>query len=246
MWNAPGDGGSVILTARSTDGAATFGAATTVPGSAAPGNRGWTSIATTGNGRTSVLWLDHRDTARPGATGDGAHAHHMPAPPAAPSRASGVARAQQSQLYLGLSSEGSPRPVTRGVCYCCKTALIATPGGGLAAAWRHVYEDHHRDIAFAFAADGRTFQAPVRISRDGWALDGCPENGPALAVDAAGLVHAVWPTRVRTAAGTESLGLFHASTPDGRVFTPRQALPTTGTAYHPAMSATAGNGLVVA
>ena len=34
----------------------------------------------------------------------------------------------------------------------------------------------------------------VRVSEDGWAINGCPDDGPAMAVDRAGTVHIVWPT----------------------------------------------------
>jgi hypothetical protein len=49
-------------------------------------------------------------------------------------------------------------------------------------------------IAFTLSRDGgRTFASPIRVSDDHWVLDGCPENGPALAVDASRRVHLVWP-----------------------------------------------------
>ena len=42
----------------------------------------------------------------------------------------------------------------KGVCYCCKTAMVAAPGGVLYAAWRHVFEGNLRDIAFTSSRDG--------------------------------------------------------------------------------------------
>ena len=67
---------------------------------------------------------------------------------------------------------------------------------------------------------GRTFGAPVRVSHDRWHIDGCPENGPALAVDRSGALHVMWPTLVKEK-GTEVLALFHAISTDGRGVTPR-------------------------
>ena len=68
-------------------------------------------------------------------------------------------------------------------------------------------------------------------------LDGCPENGPSIAVDARGVVHIVWPTLVKgssTAADADpALGLFYATTRDGKTFTPRVRIPTDGTPRHP-------------
>ena len=97
----------------------------------------------------------------------------------------------------------------------------------LVAAWRHVYPGDLRDIAFAISRDGgRSFSAPSRVSEDGWAINGCPDDGPALVVDAGGVTHIVWPTVI---AGDEPVGaLFYASTRDGQRFTPRVRIPTLG------------------
>ncbi len=73
---------------------------------------------------------------------------------------------------------------------------------------------------------GTTFSPAARISEDGWQLDGCPDDGPAMAVDRNNVVHIVWPTVI---GGDNPEGaLFHASTKDGRRFTPRRRIPTLG------------------
>jgi hypothetical protein len=119
------------------------------------------------------------------------------------------------------------RELTTGVCYCCKTALAVAPDGALYAAWRHVYSDNIRDIAMAVSRDGgRTFSEPVRVSEDRWQLNGCPDDGPAIAIDRSGLVHIVWPTVID---GPSPQGaLFYSTTRDGRTFTPRVRVPTLG------------------
>lgn len=239
VWTARESAGTRLLTARSRDGGKTFGATTVVAGSDAAGNRGWESLAVTPNGTPIVLWLDHRET----AAASSGHAHGT-AHEAAP-RADGVARAQLSQLFIGATDGSLPaRSLARGVCYCCKTSLASGPGGAVYAAWRHVYDGNQRDIAFAASVDGgRTFRAPARVSHDRWQIDGCPENGPALAVDGT-RVHVVWPTLV-TERGRETLKLFHASTTDGRSFSPRAAVPVSGQAYHPQAAAGRGGSLTV-
>ena len=117
----------------------------------------------------------------------------------------------------------------------------------LVAAWRHVYPGDLRDIAFAISRDGgRSFSAPSRVSEDGWAINGCPDDGPALVVDAGGVTHIVWPTVI---AGDEPVGaLFYASTRDGQRFTPRVRIPTLGSPkpMHPQMALAADGTLVVA
>ena len=154
-----------------------------------------------------------------------------------------------SKLYVARLDGAAPVAVTGGVCYCCKTALAAdghgTPGK-LYVAWRHVYPGNLRDIAFSTSRDGgRTFDAPVRVSEDQWAIAGCPDDGPAMGVDGTGRAHVVWPT-VITEGGEMVKTLFHASTPDGRRFTARQRIPAEGQANHPQIAvASDGSPIVV-
>ncbi len=133
------------------------------------------------------------------------------------------------------------------MCYCCKTALATAPGGLVYTAWRHVYPGNIRDIAFSMSRDGgRSFAAPVRVSADQWQLAGCPDDGPAMAVDASGVVHLVWPTVVQ--GSTPEGGLFYASTRDGRTFTARQRVPTLGSPKpsHPQITVSGDGRLAVA
>jgi len=71
------------------------------------------------------------------------------------------------------------------------------------------------------------------VSEDNWVLNGCPENGPAVAVDQANAIHVVWPTLVHDAGGAETLALFYTTSRDGRLFTKRQRIPTEGVPRHP-------------
>ena len=81
---------------------------------------------------------------------------------------------------------------------------------------------------------GDTFETPVRVSEDKWVLDGCPENGPALAVGPQGRIHLVWPTLVSgtTADSEPALALFYSTSDDGRRFTARERLATEGMPGH--------------
>jgi hypothetical protein len=248
VWTTKGEAGTRIVSAESRDGGKTFAGPTLVPGTDAKGNRGWESVAIERDGRVAALWLDHRETASGGMSGAHAgHAAHQPGAHAAQPQTDGVARAQLSKLFFGrVSATAAPTAITGGVCYCCKTALVAGADGSLYAAWRHVYPGNRRDIAFTVSRDaGRSFSAPVRISEDQWQLDGCPENGPALAVDTSNRVHVVWPTLVQEA-GRETLALFYAMSRDGRTFTPRVRIPSAGAAYHPQLTLSSSGTLVVA
>jgi hypothetical protein len=245
VWTARGETGTRLLFATSDSGARAFSRAAPVPGSEAPGNRGWEAAAVDARGRVAAIWLDHRELAAPSTATtpmahDGqAHTGH--------GDVDAVVRAQRSKLYFTRIGEAGAEAIAGGVCYCCKTALASGADGSIYAAWRHVYPGNIRDIAFAASRDGAGFAAPVRVSEDHWVLDGCPENGPAIAVDRANRVHIVWPTLVTGAAqGSEpGLALFYAATADGRRFGARQPIPTEGTPRHPQVAAGRDGGLLI-
>jgi hypothetical protein len=223
--------GTTIRFARSMDGGRTFGASQAASKPGAPGNRGWHTMTIDRRGDVEIAWLDHRDMAGP----DGAH--QMDA--SAHGTADGAVMAQRSGFYVahvraGAGAVPAEQRVTTGVCYCCKTAIAAASDGAIVAAWRHVYPGNIRDITFSRAADGRAFSAPVRVSSDKWQLDGCPDDGPAIALDAANVTHIVWPTMTKNSAdGAPTLAIFYATSRDGSSFTPRAPLPTSGVAHHP-------------
>lgn len=239
VWTTKGTAGTKLLSATSLDGGRTFSTSALVPGTDAAGNRGWEALGVGPGGRFVSAWLDHRKLAQPQQTAMAGEHHHeggaMPAKSATPT--DGVAMAQLSQLYVApLDGSVAPQAVTGGVCYCCKTAIAAGPGNSLYLAWRHVYASNMRDIAFTVSRDGgRTFAAPVRVSEDKWQIEGCPDDGPAMVVDRQGTVHVIWPSVV-TERGGPVKALFHASTRDGRTFSPRERIPTAGQANHPQLA----------
>ncbi len=249
VWTSRTPTGTRLLSARSDNAGQSFGPAAPLPGSEASGNRGWESVTTTRDGAVVALWLDHRDSSssrsKSGARNHEEHQHLHSATPT-----DGVARAQLSRLFFAtLGKADSPRSITGGVCYCCKTAIATDASGGVYAAWRHVYPGNVRDIAFTKSVDGgRNFTPPVRISNDNWVLDGCPENGPAMAVDRNQRIHVVWPTLVPGASPSRepTLALFYATSPDGRSFTARQQIPTEGVPRHPQIALGDKGELIVA
>jgi hypothetical protein len=264
VWTTKGANGTKLLQSRSDDGGRTFGSSALVPGSDAAGNRGWEAIAVDPGGRVDAVWLDHRELANDSTM---ATAHHDPAAAAAtaPARASdakpdGVAMAQRSKLFFAsLDGTAAPRAVTGGVCYCCKTALATGTGGWIYAAWRHVYPGNLRDMAFTLSRDGgRTFAPPVRVSEDKWMLEGCPDDGPSMAVDAKQRIHIVWPTLItddsspraqrspRLNVVEPTIALFYAMSTDGKQFSARQRIPAEGLPHHPRIAVGPDGALTVA
>ena len=240
VWRSKREQTNIRL-ARSTDGGRTFAAATTVEAAGAAGERGWHSVAVGPDGRIHTIWLDHRGLAPPPGAAPHVHGAHK-------GSMDGVAMAQRSALYYA-SAEATTAPereLTRGVCYCCKTAVAASPRGRVYAAWRHVYAGNIRDIGFIASRDGgRTFGEPRRVSEDGWQIAGCPDDGPSMVAGSDERVHVVWPTVI---GGAEPRGaLFYASTTDGESFSERLRIPTFGgpKPTHPQI-VTADHRLVVA
>ena len=202
LWTSKGSAGTTLLSARSDDGGKTFSKSALVPDTDAPGNRGWYSAAADGSGSVYAAWLDHRE--------------------------------QESKLYVGSIADGLPAKGIAGVvCYCCKTAIATGADDAIFTAWRHVYPGNVRDIAFSMSRDrGKTFAPPIRVSEDRWVLDGCPDDGPAMAIDTAGVAHVAWPSLVDRPEPHKEI--FYAWTSDGRPFTPRVRITVAGrNAAHP-------------
>jgi hypothetical protein len=242
LWTSRSQAGTEVKLSRSHNGGRTFNPPVALQSPSAAGDRGWPSLALDDQGSAHAIWLDHRGLAAHGS--GGGHAAHR-----AGAAMDGVAMAQRSSLFYSpaRASASMERELAKGVCYCCKTALAVGARGELYAAWRHVYPGNFRDIAFTVSRDrGQTFAPPVRVSEDEWAINACPDDGPAIGVDKHGTIHIVWRTLV---GGANPEGaLFYASTRDGRTFTPRVRIPTLGSLNptHPQLVVDRAGRIVVA
>jgi hypothetical protein len=232
VWASRANESSRIRMARSTDGGKVFLPAVTLHQEGLAGARGWQAVAIGPDAVIHALWLDGRH-----AGAGMAHHHDSSGAKAMPEAA---ASPRQDIMHASWSANGSliETEVAPNVCFCCKTSIAVGPDHSFYAAWRHIYPTSMRDIAVARSADGgRTFEAPTRVSLDDWQLSGCPDDGPAMVVDAANVIHVVWPTLVP--GNTPSKGIFYAySTDRGKSFSPRQRLddPQGTSAAHPAIA----------
>lgn len=98
-------------------------------------------------------------------------------------------------------------------CDCCQTGVAAL-GDTLIVVYRGRSDDEIRDIEVVRRVDGE-WTSPVRVHRDGWRIDACPVNGPAIAA-AEGRVLVAW----FTAAGGEARVFGVVSTDGGASFGP--------------------------
>jgi hypothetical protein len=117
---------------------------------------GFVSLIPTPDGKLAAIWLDGRNMASE-EEGD------------------------MALMYTTIAANGTIGPeveIDKRTCECCKTSLTSTPGG-LVAVYRDRSDKEIRDIAIVRYANGKWSQ-PQILANDGWEIDGCPINGPAV------------------------------------------------------------------
>jgi hypothetical protein len=115
---------------------------------------------------------------------------------------------------LDLEGQLGPETILDGrVCDCCQTDA-AVAEGATVVLYRDRSSEEVRDISVVRLVDG-TWSEPRPLARDGWEINGCPVNGPAVA--AAGReVAAAW----FTAANEKSRVSVAFSADSGATFRP--------------------------
>lgn len=130
-----------------------------------------------------------------------------------------------SLLLVSTSSDGGgtfgkPVVAAANVCPCCRPAIAASASGRWYLAWRTVDPDQTRDIVVATSTDGGLkWSPPVRVSNDGWKINGCPHSGPSLLAYQSDL-YIAWFTE----AGDKSRLYWSHSSDAGQTFAPRSDL----------------------
>ncbi len=112
------------------------------------------------SGDVYIAWLDGRDkkTNRPGT----------------------------SSLYIARSKDrgatfSKNMKVAGDICPCCRPSIAFGRSGEIFVAWRHVYAQHERVIVVASSRDGgETWSEPVRVTQQGWKINGCAHAGPSI------------------------------------------------------------------
>ncbi len=208
-WTEPGprqetlgDRPMRFLVAHSQDGGATFTEPVCMHGPAAV-RPNFTGLFAAADGTTACTWLDRMQQPLCGILGEKA------------------AVGTEELVY-------SPADGGKGICPCCDLDVARTPTGVNLVAFRHSLGGN-RDIYLARGKDGAAFEKPVAVGPDHWAFDGCPHDGPSLALNG-DRVHVAW---MSAHSGHQQVYLADAAVAD-QTFTPRPlSPPSTGEQGHP-------------
>jgi hypothetical protein len=186
-----------IRLARSDDGER-FSVPITVHQDRAEITHRFESMLVAGDGRVLLAWIDKRDLEKAKA---------------------GKEAYRGAAIYAAVSTDGGrsfqpEKKLADHSCECCRLTSASDADGAPLFMWRHVFAPNERDHAIVrIKADGSP-EAVQRATFDRWKIDGCPHHGPSLAVDAAGVRHAVW---------------FNQKDGEGRVFYGRLSTDAAGT-----------------
>ena len=154
-----------VQVARSGDGGLTWSQPASPHRDGTLTEHGFVSLVARPGGALEAAWLDGRGT----SPGDGGHDHGGGA---------------MTLRYAAIGPDGAPERealLDPRVCDCCQTDAAVTPDGPLVV-YRDRSEGEVRDIAIVRRRDGH-WTAPLPVARDGWQIEGCPVNGPAVAAD---------------------------------------------------------------
>ena len=159
--NGASASGYNLRLARSADEGRTWSAPFSPHHDGTATQHGFASLFDTGAG-LGVIWLDGR-AMKPGAGPDDEGTGDM-----------GLRGAHFDRAWKQKSEDAiDPR-----VCECCPTAAAVTTDGAILA-YRNRSADEVRDI-YVSRFTGEAWTVPAPVHADGWKIDGCPVNGPAI------------------------------------------------------------------
>ncbi|MCE9568340.1 MAG: glycoside hydrolase [Planctomycetes bacterium] len=164
----PNNAGMRMLLATSTDTGTTFGEPQTVH-SGEGAKPTFTSFARGLGGALACAWLDDRGGNQQ--------------PFASVRSADATAFTPELLVYPGQAGKG--------VCPCCPTSTAFAADGTLYVAFRNI-NDGYRDIAVSRLRPGQSaFEGPFNVVEKTWKFEGCPHDGPSIAV-VGDTLHVVW------------------------------------------------------
>ena len=163
--SAAGPAAYDTVLARSRDGGMTWAQITRVNTEGKDSYSGFAALWPRTLDSIGIAWLDGRGK----SGGHGAH------------EGGGDMQLRANGYDLDLA-RGVDTVVDARVCDCCQTDVALTAEGPLLV-WRDRGDDEVRDIAAARLQDDGRWTAPRTVHADGWKIDACPVNGPAVAAN---------------------------------------------------------------
>lgn len=157
-----------VALARSRDGGMTWNQITRVNDDATPSEHGFAALWPRSANAIGIAWLDGREQQAAHDDEQKHEAHH-----------GGAMQLRANGFDMDLA-RGADAVVDARSCDCCQTDAVPTDRGVLLA-WRDRSEDELRDIVVARLQDDGAWTTPVTVHADGWKVEACPVNGPAIA-----------------------------------------------------------------
>ena len=151
-----------VRLAWSKDGGRTWSPPTSPHHDGTQTEHGFASLFQAPGAGLGLVWLDGRTT-------------NPEAPEGSPEAGNMGLRAA---VYGPDGKQRSETVVAARVCECCSTATALT-SEGVIVAFRNRSDKEVRDIYVSRLVDGR-WSAPTPVHNDGWRINACPINGPAL------------------------------------------------------------------
>ncbi len=150
-----------VRIAQSSDGGATWSEGSVLHRDRSAAEHGFVALWHAPGDSVAAGWLDGRHmTAGEGGHGKGA-------------------MSVQSVSVASTGALGAEEPIDLRACDCCQVAATVAASGPVVA-YRDRTEDEIRDIAVVRQVDGK-WTSPSVVHPDGWRIEACPVNGPALA-----------------------------------------------------------------
>jgi hypothetical protein len=193
--SGPGRHANDVNLSISRDGGETWGKAIVPHGDRTPAERGFVSVAAAKGGiavvwiKGSMMMMDSTSmkhgsgeamNSAASRHGSGDHKHLE----GGDRHASGQMTASKMEsslisITIGLDGTlGKEVLLDSRVCECCQTAAAQTPDG-VAVVYRDRSDKEVRDISIVRLKRGK-WSKPEPLSKDGWEIEGCPVNGPAI------------------------------------------------------------------
>jgi hypothetical protein len=147
----------------SSDGGATWSESVMPHDDNTPTEHGFVTIFPEATGM-GLIWLDGRNMAHEAS-------HHS----------TGGGMTLRAATYSSALEAANETLVDDLICDCCQTDVAITDQGAIAV-YRNRTTDETRDIYAARYVDGEWLPGRV-VADDGWTIEGCPVNGPAIAAE---------------------------------------------------------------